>query len=153
MVANRSSDSNEHWLRMTLKLFRGSSDNYTLQKFSIHYKSYTLQKFMFRSHIYLKSVPFELLYTTLVLYAGGWPFSSCKSPMQTSMVGVSNSLRSYPSRLILFCCYCTAFGHVPAHTWSLLFNIVCHYNSAMTRHIHGHFNLPSSVTQINNDKR
>ena len=37
----------------------------------------------------------ELLYTALILYAGGRPVPSCKSPMQGSMVGVSNSLRSY----------------------------------------------------------
>ena len=48
----------------------------------------------------------SLICTTLVLYAGGWPFIPSKSPIRAYMVGVSNSLRSYPSRPILFCCYC-----------------------------------------------
>ena len=37
-------------------------------------------------------------FTDMVLYAGGRPVPSCKSPMQASMVGVSNSLWNYPSR-------------------------------------------------------
>jgi len=48
----------------------------------------------------LQSVYFELLCTALVLYAGGRPVTSCKFPIQASMVGVSNSFRSYPSRPI-----------------------------------------------------
>ena len=54
--------------------------------------------YIFSNYYNLQSVHFELLYTALVLYAGGRPDTSCKSPMQASMVGVSNSLRSYPSR-------------------------------------------------------
>ena len=41
----------------------------------------------------------------MVLYAGGWPFPSCKSPMQALRVGVSNSLRSYFSRPMSLSCY------------------------------------------------
>ena len=52
----------------------------------------------FSNYYNLQSVFFELLYTALVLYAGGQPVPSWKSPMQASVVGLSNSLRSYPSR-------------------------------------------------------
>ena len=63
----------------------------------------TLSKFVvvdtfFSNYNNLQSVYFELLCTALVLYTGGQPVISCKSPMQASMVGVSNSFRSYPSR-------------------------------------------------------
>ena len=54
--------------------------------------------YIFSNYYNFQSVHFELLYTALVLYAGGRPDTSCKSPMQASMVGVGNSLRSYPSR-------------------------------------------------------
>ena len=52
----------------------------------------------FNNYYHLQSVRFELLYTALVLYAGGRPVPSCKSPMQAFRVGVSNSLWNYPSR-------------------------------------------------------
>ena len=52
----------------------------------------------FSNYYHLQSVHFELSHTALGLYAGGRPVPSCKSPMQASMVGVSNSLWNYPSR-------------------------------------------------------
>ena len=62
----------------------------------------------FGNYYHLQSVRFELLYTALVLYAVEGPVPSCKSPMQVSMVGVSNCLWNYPSRpmfvLVAICC-------------------------------------------------
>ena len=69
-----------------------------LHKFK-HPNDEQLRLLVISSNSNLPSVLFGLIYTTVVLYAGGWPFSSCKSPMQVSTAGVSNSLRSYPGRL------------------------------------------------------
>ena len=43
------------------------------------------------------------------------------------MVGVSNSLRSYPSRPILFCCYCNRTPCPGTYMVVLLFNITCYF--------------------------
>ena len=94
--------------------------------------------YIFSNYYNFQSVHFELLYTALVLYAGGRPVPSCKSPMQASMVGVSNSLWSYPSRpMFVLVAICSLAMCWHSHG-TYCFNIMCYFYSAMYWHLHGY---------------